>query len=69
MDEWCDFLSAYHDGVLGWAGGTEKIAGRPPSDEVVQLRLRLLRESLSKLFAGAETFNACWTYITCTKPM
>ncbi len=68
VDEWCDFLSAYHDGVLGWAGGTEKISGVPPSDETIELRLQLLRESLSQLFGGADTFDACWTYITCRIP-
>src|SRR5207302_229509 len=33
VEEWFQFLSAYHDAVLGWIGGTEKIDGQPPTDE------------------------------------
>ena len=30
VDEWYELLRAYHDAVLGWVGGTEKIDGAPP---------------------------------------
>jgi hypothetical protein len=66
--DWYEFLSAYHDGVLGWAGGTEKIDGQGPDDETVELRLRLIRESLERLFERRPRFRACWTYLSCTKP-
>lgn len=68
VDDWFEFLSAYHDGVLGWAGGTEKIDGAPPDDSTIELRLQLIRESLERLFDQRPTFRACWTYLTCTKP-
>ncbi len=67
VSEWYDFLSAYHEGVLGWAGGTAKIDGREPTPEVVQLRLELLRGALDRLFAGAATFQATWTYVRCRR--
>lgn len=66
--DWFEFLSAYHEGVLGWAGDNEKIDGRAPDAATVELRLQLIRESLERLFDQQPTFRACWTYLTCTKP-
>ena len=60
--EWTEFLSAYHDGVLGWVGGSERIEGVPPTGEAVADRLRLLRESVDRVFRGG-SFEAVWTYI------
>ena len=60
--EWTDFLSAYHEGVLGWVGGSERIEGQPPTEEAVADRLRLLRESVDRVFGGS-SFEAVWTYI------
>ena len=60
--EWTAFLSAYHEGVLGWVGGAERIEGVPPSEAAVADRLRLLRESVDHVFAGG-SFDAVWTYI------
>lgn len=68
VTDWGDFLSAYHEGVLGWAGGSKRIDGLTPSEEVVTLRQQLLRESLAALFEGRSSFQACWTYIKCRKP-
>jgi SAM-dependent methyltransferase len=61
-ENWFDFLSAYHEGVLGWVGGSERIEGEPPTPEAVEDRLQLLRESVDRVFAEA-TFPAVWTYI------
>ncbi len=69
VEEWTIFLSAYHDGVLGWAGGVQRIDGASPSEETVALRQQLLRESLVALFNGQASFPACWTYINCTQPL
>ncbi len=66
--DWTDFLNAYHEGILGWAGGSIHIDGEPPSSELVTLRKQLLADSLSELFSGAESFHSCWTYIRCRKP-
>lgn len=67
VPEWCDFLSAYHEGVMGWAGGSKRIDGQEPSCDMVNLRLKLLRESLVTLFADQPSFPCCWTYIKCRK--
>ena len=60
--EWTAFLGAYHEGVLGWVGGSERIEGEPPSAEAVADRVRLLRESVDRVFGGS-SFDAVWTYI------
>jgi SAM-dependent methyltransferase len=59
---WIDFLGAYHEGVLGWVGGSERIEGVPPTEEAVADRLRLLRESVERVFPEP-SFRAVWTYI------
>lgn len=68
VDDWFEFLSAYHDAVLGWVGGTERIDGQPPTEEATRDRLRLMRHAMDVLFGGRDTFQACWTYLTCRKP-
>ena len=60
--EWTAFLSAYHEGVLGWVGGSERIEGVPPTEAAVADRLRLLHESVDRVF-GTGSFDAVWTYI------
>jgi SAM-dependent methyltransferase len=67
VDDWYELLRTYHDAVLGWVGGTEKIDGAPPSPEAVADRLELIRHAMDVLFHGRPTFQACWTYITCAK--
>jgi SAM-dependent methyltransferase len=65
VSEWFDFLSVYHEGVLGWLGGAEKIVGHPASDEVVADRLALMRAAMAEMFGDAFEFGASWTYVTC----
>ena len=64
--EWYEFLAAYADAVLGWAGGSEKVGDEPATPDVAEARLELLRESLNTIFGGRPTFHCCWTYITAT---
>ena len=63
--EWFEFLAAYHDGVLGWVGGVEKLEGKPPAADAVRDRLALMRQALDRLFDRRDAFRAAWTYITC----
>ncbi len=35
VNEWFEFLGAYHDAVLGWVGGTKRIEGEEPTEEAV----------------------------------
>jgi hypothetical protein len=64
VHEWYEFLSAYHDAVLGWVGGTMRIDGTEPDEQTVKDRLDLIRHALEVIFGGRPTFNCCWTYIT-----
>ena len=65
VSEWFDFLSVYHEGVLGWVGGAEKIVGTRPSTDVIEDRLALMRLAMGRVFKDAFEFGASWTYITC----
>jgi SAM-dependent methyltransferase len=65
--EWGDFLAAYHDGVVGWAGGTRKLDGHEPEAATIELRCSLLRKALSALLEDADEFTANWSYIRCTR--
>lgn len=67
VDEWFRLLSTYHDGVLSWVGGSEKVEGAPPSAEAVRQRLFLIKYSLEKLFPGQDSFPCTWTYLTCRR--
>ena len=63
VDDWFDLLTAYHEPVLGWVGGTEKVDGVAPSEEAVADRLALIRDSLDAIFGHRPGFKCCWTYI------
>jgi SAM-dependent methyltransferase len=67
VDEWYRLLCTYHDGVLSWVGGSEKVEGAPPSPEALRHRLFLIRYGLEKLFPGQDSFPCTWTYITCRR--
>jgi hypothetical protein len=65
VSEWHDFLSVYHEGVLGWVGGASKVVGMAASPEVIEDRLALMRAAMEAVFDDAFEFGASWTYITC----
>lgn len=65
VEEWYEFLSVYHEGVLGWVGGSERIEGEAPSDAAVEDRLDLLRSAMDRVFEGEDAFEAAWTYLSC----
>ena len=60
--DWTDFLAAYHEGVLGWVGGAERVDGVPPTEAAVADRLELLRLAVADVFGGP-AFTAVWTYV------
>jgi SAM-dependent methyltransferase len=66
--DWFEFLSAYHEAVLGWVGGSAKIDGKAPGPEAVADRLALIRHAMDTLFGGRDAFRCCWTYINCVRP-
>ncbi len=53
FEEWYEFLSTYHEGVLGWVGGSARIDGNEPTAQAITDRLRLIREALNRVFDGA----------------
>jgi SAM-dependent methyltransferase len=67
VDEWCQLLHTYHDGVLSWVGGSPKVDGREPTEEALRDRRFLIRYSLEKLFPAQASFPCTWTYITCRR--
>ena len=64
VDQWYEFLATYHEGVLGWVGGSERIEGAAPPAEAVEDRLRLLRAAMDEVFGNRPGFRAAWTYVT-----
>ncbi len=67
VSEWFELMTAYHEAVLGWVGGTKRIEGAEPTAEAVEDRLRIMRHAIDTIFGGRESFKACWTYITAAK--
>lgn len=65
ISEWYDFLSVYHEGVLGWVGGAERVTGEAASEQAIADRLQLMREGMTRAFGDAFEFGASWTYLTC----
>jgi SAM-dependent methyltransferase len=68
LEDWFQFLGAYHEAVLGWVGGTARIDGRAAGEEAVRDRLALIRHAMDTLFGGRPAFQCCWTYINCLRP-
>ena len=66
VSEWFELMTAYHEAVLGWVGGTKRIEGAEPSEQAVRDRMRIMRHAIDTIFGGRDSFNACWTYITAT---
>jgi ubiquinone/menaquinone biosynthesis C-methylase UbiE len=60
--DWTAFLATYHEGVLGWVGGSERVEGKVPRAEAVADRLELLRLAIAAVFADS-SFDAVWTYV------
>lgn len=67
-DEWLSFLAVYHEGILGWAGGAEKVEGRAPTAEDVAARKELLGLALRRALRDRDSFDATWTYVSAVKP-
>ena len=52
VSEWFEFLSAYHDAVLGWVGGTKKVDGASADRRAVADRLAIMRQAMDVIFGG-----------------
>jgi SAM-dependent methyltransferase len=67
VDEWHSFLAVYHEGVLGWLGGAQKVTGVPVDEATIARRKSLMRRAMDVIFEGRESFDANWTYIRAKK--
>lgn len=67
VKEWYSFLKVYHEGVLGWVGGSKRVEGRNPTKDNIHDRLEIMKRAMKQIFQDQEEFNCCWTYITCQK--
>lgn len=67
VNELSDAIFPYHDVVLGWIGGCQKIEGYPPSRAALRDRLFLIKYSIERLY-GKDSYLRCpWVYITCKR--
>ena len=69
VGEWHRFLSVYHEGVLGWLGGAQKVTGTVADEAWVEMRKALMLTALEELFEGRKSFSAAWTYIDAVRSM
>jgi SAM-dependent methyltransferase len=67
VDEWFDFLKVYHEGIIGWIGGSKKITGIEPNEDEINDRVEIIKLALTKMFNNQNDFKACWNYIICEK--
>jgi len=68
VEDWFEFLGAYHEAVLGWVGGSARVDGAAASEAAVRDRLALIRHAMDTLFGGRPAFRCCWTYINAVRP-
>ncbi|GAA5107594.1 hypothetical protein [Haloechinothrix salitolerans] len=67
LNDFAKGVSTYHEGVLSWIGGSEKVESISPTESAVQDRLFFIRYALETLFPGSEAIPFTWTYITCRR--
>ncbi len=58
VSEWFELMTAYHESVLGWVGGTKRLDGAPPTPEALDdPDDHHAPGDGDDLFAGRETFQ------------
>lgn len=67
VDEWFEFLKVYHEGIISWVGGANKITGVEPKKDAVEDRIDIIKLALNEMFNNNNDFKACWNYIICEK--
>jgi hypothetical protein len=65
--DWYSFLEVYHEGVLGWVGGAQKVTKNAAPPELITMRKELMWKGMERIFEGRDFFDAVWTYITAQK--
>lgn len=67
VDEMSDALLPYHDVILGWVGGSQKVEGQQPTDAALRDRLFLMKYAVQKVFGKRDYLQCPWTYVTCKR--
>lgn len=67
VDEWFEFLKVYHEGIISWVGGANKITGVESKENEVEDRIDIIKLALNEMFDNKNDFKACWNYIICEK--
>lgn len=67
VNEMSDALLPYHDVILGWVGGSEKVEGWSPSNSALRDRIFLIKLSVKELYGTQHYLRCPWTYITCKR--
>jgi hypothetical protein len=67
VDEWFEFLKVYHEGIISWIGGANKITGVDPKENEVGDRIEIIKLALNEMFNNKNDFKACWNYVICEK--
>ncbi|MDC0255575.1 hypothetical protein OAK75_11805, partial [Bacteriovoracales bacterium] len=61
-DDWYEFINVYHEGVLGWVGGSKRITGKDCDPKCIEDRKILIKEAMKETFEGRDIFKAVWNY-------
>tara|TARA_Y100001954_G_scaffold237744_1_gene302481 strand:+ start:53 stop:1045 length:993 start_codon:yes stop_codon:yes gene_type:complete len=67
VNDWYEFINVYHEGVIGWVGGSKKVTGKNCDQKCIEDRLTLIREGMEKTFSNKDTFKAVWNYFILEK--
>ena len=62
VDDWYEFINVYHEGVLGWVGGSKRITGKDCGPKCIEDRKILIKEAMKETFEGRDIFKAVWNY-------
>ena len=66
VDEWFSFLAVYHEGVLGWVGGAERVTREKASPEVVGIETTI-RTAMDVIFEDVDL--RCLVNLRARKPL
>lgn len=67
VNDWYEFINVYHEGVIGWVGGSRKITGTDCDPQCIEDRLTLIREAMGETFSNQDSFKAVWNYFILEK--
>ena len=57
VDEWFEFLKVYHEGIISWVGGANKITGVDPKEDEIEDRIDIIKLALNEMFNNKNDFK------------